>query len=90
MPKQRGLPENFKMRHDHHFVDELAVREAEGIGQLIAVDSLLPNPEQPRQNFERIDELVASIGEVGVLEPLLVRQGPQGFQLISILFKFIS
>ena len=71
------------MRHDHHFVDELAVREAEGIGQLIAVDSLVPNPEQPRQNFERIDELVASIGEVGVLEPLLVRQGPQGFQIIS-------
>ena len=71
------------MRHDHHFVDELAVREAGGIGQLIAVDSLVPNPEQPRQNFERIDELVASIGEVGVLEPLLVRQGPQGFQLIS-------
>ncbi|HJO29160.1 MAG TPA: ParB/RepB/Spo0J family partition protein [Acidobacteriota bacterium] len=83
MPKQRGLPENFKMRHDHHFVDELAVREAEGIGQLIAVDSLVPNPEQPRQSFERIDELVASIGEVGVLEPLLVRQGPQGFQIIS-------
>ena len=71
------------MRHDHHFVDELAVREAEGIGQLIAVDSLVRYPEQPRQNFERIDELVAAIGEVGVLEPLLVRQGPQGFQIIS-------
>ena len=83
MPKQLGLPENTKMRHDHHFVEQLAVREAEGIGQKISIDSLLPNPQQPRQNFERIDELVASIGEVGVLEPLLVRQGPQGFQIIS-------
>ena len=83
MPKQLGLPENTKMRHDHHFVEQLAVREAEGIGQKISIDSLLPNPQQPRQNFKRIDELVASIGEVGVLEPLLVRQGPQGFQIIS-------
>jgi ParB family chromosome partitioning protein len=83
VPKQLGLPENTKMRHDHHFVEQLAVREAEGIGQKISIDSLLPNPQQPRQNFERIDELVASIGEVGVLEPLLVRQGPQGFQIIS-------
>ena len=71
------------MRHDHHFVEQLAVRETEGIGQKIAVASLVPNPEQPRQSFERMDELVASIGEVGVLEPLLVRQAPQGFQIIS-------
>ena len=83
MPKQRGLPSTARMRHDHHFVEQLAVRHTDGIGQKIPVDSLVPNPQQPRQLFEAIDELVASIREVGVLEPLLVRQGPQGFQIIS-------
>jgi len=83
VPKQRGLPSTARMRHDHHFVEQLAVRHTDGIGQMIAVDSLIPNPGQPRQAFEAIDELVASIKEVGVLEPLLVRHSPQGFQIIS-------
>ena len=83
MPKQRGLPSTARMRHDHHFVEQLAVRHTDGIGQMIAVDSLIPNPGQPRQAFEAIDELVASIKEVGVLEPLLVRNSTQGFQIIS-------
>jgi ParB family chromosome partitioning protein len=71
------------MRHDQHFVEQLAVRHAGGIGQKIAVDSLIANPHQPRQMFDAIDELVASIKEVGVLEPLLVRDDRQGFQIIS-------
>ncbi len=83
MPKQRGLPSTTRMRHDHHFVEQLAVRHTEAIGQKIPIDSLLPNPHQPRQLFEAIEELVASIREVGVLEPLLVRQSLQGFQIIS-------
>ncbi len=83
MPKQRGLPSTARMRHDHHFVEQLAARHTHGIGQNIPTDSLLPNPHQPRQLFEAIDELVASIREVGVLEPLLVRQSAQGFQIIS-------
>ena len=83
MPKQRGLPSTARMRHDHHFVEQLAARHTEGIGQKIPMDSLLPNPHQPRLLFEAIDELVASIQEVGVLEPLLVRQSTQGFQIIS-------
>lgn len=83
MPKQRGLPSTARMRHDHHFVEQLAVRHTQGIGQNVPLDSLIPNPHQPRQLFEAIDELVASIQEVGVLEPLLVRHNPQGFQIIS-------
>jgi ParB family chromosome partitioning protein len=71
------------MRHDHHFVEQLAVRHAEGIGQNIPIESLIPNPQQPRQAFDAIEELVASIREVGVLEPLLVRREPRGFQIIS-------
>ena len=83
MPKQRGLPATTRMRHDHHFVEQLAARHAEGIGEKVPVESLIPNPHQPRQLFDAIDELVASIREVGVLEPLLVRREPTGFQIIS-------
>jgi ParB family chromosome partitioning protein len=71
------------MRHDHHFVEQLAVRHVDGIGERIPVESLLPNPQQPRRAFQAIDELVASIKEVGILEPLLVRRGPEGYQIIS-------
>ena len=83
MPKQRGLPSTARMRHDQHFVEQLAVRHTDGIGEHIPVDSLIPNPQQPRQMFDAIDELVASIKEVGILEPLLVRRTPQGFQIVS-------
>ena len=83
MPKQRGLPTTARMRHDHHFVEQLLSRDTEAIGENIAISALIPNPHQPRRTFDAIDELVASIHEVGVLEPLLVREGSDGFQIIS-------
>jgi ParB family chromosome partitioning protein len=41
----------------------------------IAVGSVTPNPRQPRQNFddEALAELAASIREVGLLQPIVVR-----------------
>lgn len=83
MPDKRGLPSTARMRHDHHFVEQLAVRHAERIGEKIPVDALAPNPQQPRRAFDAIDELVASVREVGVLEPLLVRRSSRGYQIIS-------
>jgi len=81
--KQRGLPATARMRHDHHFVEQLASRQIETIGQLVAIDALVPNPSQPRQSIGDLEELVASIRNVGVLEPLLVRQLGDGFEIIS-------
>lgn len=83
MPKQRGLPSNTRMRHDEHFVEQLAARHTEAIGERLPTEALVPNPQQPRQKFDALDELVASIREVGVLEPLLVRRTPQGYQIVS-------
>ncbi|MEU4566108.1 ParB/RepB/Spo0J family partition protein [Micromonospora sp. NPDC023956] len=42
----------------------------------IPVDSILPNPKQPRQVFdeEALEELKTSIEEVGFLQPIVVRQ----------------
>jgi ParB family chromosome partitioning protein len=61
------------MRHDAHYVEELAQHRPAQIGRMIPVDKLEPNPEQPRVEFGDLTELTASIAEKGVLEPLLVK-----------------
>ena len=51
----------------------------------IPLDGISPNPRQPRDVFneEELDELVHSIKEVGLLQPVVVREvGPGRFELI--------
>jgi ParB family chromosome partitioning protein len=73
------------MRHDRHYVEELSSRGAVSIGRMIALDRLEPNPQQPRVDLGDLEELIASIRERGVLEPLLVRPSQVGgrFMIIS-------
>ncbi len=52
----------------------------------VAVTSVSPNPNQPRMHFdeETLVELAASIAEMGVLQPILVRPLEDGsYQLIA-------
>ncbi len=70
---KRGLPSGVRMRHDAHYVEELATQKPTPIGRLIALDQLDPNPEQPRIEIGDLNDLTASIKEKGVLEPLLVK-----------------
>ncbi len=53
--------------------------------QEIAVDSIVPNPYQPRKLFddEALQELAASIREFGIIQPLLVRPAASGYELIA-------
>jgi ParB family transcriptional regulator, chromosome partitioning protein len=46
----------------------------------LAIDSLLPNPHQPRQSFpeESLADLSHSIKEMGVIQPLIVRSTTDG------------
>jgi ParB family chromosome partitioning protein len=60
------------MRHDIHYVEEL-VKTSRSIGRIIPIDNIEPNPEQPRTEIGDLTELVNSIREKGVLEPLLVK-----------------
>jgi ParB family chromosome partitioning protein len=82
-PRRLGLPSTVRMRHDTHFVDQLVRPGGEAIGRLIPVEEITPNPDQPRQNLGDLSELVASIREKGVLEPLLVRKVGGHFQIIA-------
>jgi ParB family transcriptional regulator, chromosome partitioning protein len=70
---KRGLPQGLRMRHDAHYVEELAQHRPTPVGRLIALEKLDPNPEQPRVEIGDLTELVSSIKEKGVLEPLLVK-----------------
>ena len=51
----------------------------------IAIDSIQPNPLQPRGQIlpDSLVELAESIREHGVLEPLLIAKTPAGFQIIA-------
>jgi ParB family chromosome partitioning protein len=82
---KRGLPSNFKLRHDAHYVELLTSRGAGApVGRMIPIDKLAPNPNQPRVDVGDLSELVESIGSKGVLEPLLVRPSDVGGRFMII------
>ena len=83
---KRGLPKRRRMRHDRHFVEELARRSGEGIGRMIPVEAIVSSDSQPRTNLGDLSDLVNSIGRLGVLEPRLVRRTSDGggrYELVS-------
>ena len=51
----------------------------------LPISAIRPNSNQPRQSFPEagIKELAASIREVGILQPLVVRTTADGFELIA-------
>ncbi|PSQ70382.1 MAG: chromosome partitioning protein ParB [Bacteroidetes bacterium QH_1_64_81] len=52
----------------------------------VAVDRIRPNPYQPRQEFKdaSLDELAASIEQIGIIQPITVRAlGDGEFEIIS-------
>lgn len=51
----------------------------------LPVEAIAPNPEQPRRHFEpeKLEELAASIQEMGLLQPLTVRRRDGRWELVS-------
>lgn len=51
----------------------------------LPVDLIHPNPHQPRQQFsqDELDSLAQSIAQMGILQPLSVRQTSAGWELIA-------
>jgi ParB family chromosome partitioning protein len=65
-----------KMRHDNHFVEELNARHETPVGKMIPLSAIEPDAGQPRSTMGDLDDLVQSIRDKGVLEPILVRPRP--------------
>ena len=75
--RKRGLPVRVKMRHEPHFVEELTARHETPVGKMVPLSTIEPDPNQPRSAMGDLDELVSSIRDKGVLEPILVRPRPE-------------
>src|ERR1700675_3116593 len=71
------------MRHDEHYVEALAASAGTPVGRMVPIDQIDPNPHQPRQVMGDLSELIASITEQGIIEPLVVRQRGDRFQIIA-------
>jgi ParB family transcriptional regulator, chromosome partitioning protein len=58
---------------------------AAGLINLIEVDKIHKNPNQPRKQFDPValEELKSSIEKRGLIQPITVRQTPGGYELIS-------
>ncbi len=54
----------------------------------VAIDRILPNPDQPRRTFteDALEELTISIREKGIIQPLILRPDPRnpgGYQIVA-------
>lgn len=78
---KRGLPTTVKMRHDSHYVEDMA-RTKRSVGRIIPINQIAPNPNQPRVEIGDLTELSSSIKQKGVLEPLLVKPNGDGTWMI--------
>ena len=66
-------------------MDDVPARGSSVIND-IDVTLISPNPDQPRTTFdeEALDELAASIRELGIIQPLSLRKtGPDSYQIIA-------
>jgi ParB family chromosome partitioning protein len=51
----------------------------------VPTGTISPNPKQPRSRFDdgTLSELAASIREVGILQPIVVRRAGQGYEVVT-------
>lgn len=67
-------------------LSSLIAEQTETPANEIAIDTIFPNDNQPRQHFdeEALAELAASIADVGLLQPILVRPVAEGrYEIIA-------
>lgn len=81
--KKSGLPEDIKMRHDKHYVDLISSRVYSPRIRMISVKIIDPSAQQARSELGDLRDLMASIKEKGILEPILVRQKDDRYEIIA-------
>jgi ParB family chromosome partitioning protein len=83
MHKKVGLPEFIKMRHDYHLVDEISLRTKTPITRNIPIEKIITNQLQPRKDMGDLTELIESIREKGIIEPVIVRPKEGHFEIVA-------
>lgn len=84
MSKKKGLPDEKKMRHSKHFIDVLFERDDNPIGMNIPIEAIETNPDQPRKELGDMENLIESVKQNGILEPIIVTpKGDGKFKIIA-------
>jgi ParB family transcriptional regulator, chromosome partitioning protein len=88
MNKRRGLGRGLEaLIPSGEYVEELGTESGarRRFALQLPIADISPNPEQPRRAFDQtaLQELADSIRMHGILQPLLVREGLAGYELIA-------
>lgn len=71
------------MRHDNHYVELISEKSFGPRIRMINIDEIYPSPNQARTELGNIQELMDSIKEKGILEPILVRRKDELYEIIA-------
>ncbi len=85
MTQRRGLGRGVEALFDSE-PGEWVAPEPAGPGiRYVPITAIVPNPQQPRAKLQEdeLTELAASIAEHGLLQPVVVTQAGEGYQLIA-------
>jgi ParB family chromosome partitioning protein len=85
-PQKRGLGRGLgALLGDRQVPTAPAAQPPRDAMREISVAQITPNPFQPRKHFDEsaLTELQSSIAEYGVLVPIIVRERPDGFELVA-------
>jgi len=81
--KKTGLPDDITMRHDNHYVDLIEEKLYGPRIRMISINKIDPSPNQARTELGNIEELMASIKEKGILQPIIVREKNDRYEIIA-------
>ena len=81
--KKTGLPDDVTMRHDNHYVDLIEEKLYGPRIRMLPINKIDPSPHQARTELGNIEELMASIKEKGILQPIIVRERNERYEIIA-------
>jgi len=81
--KKTGLPDDITMRHDNHYVDLIEEKLYGPRIRMISINKIDPSPNQARTELGDIEELMGSIKEKGILQPIIVREKNGRYEIIA-------